>query len=270
MLKLKGRYLNLKIFRFRDKENRCILVFRDLTKEKELEDKLRISEKLSAIGTMAGAIAHEINNPLTAVVGYIALLLNMENNDSKKEYLREAMDSVKRIEKIVKDILAFARTFEIKQETVNLENLIDNILKSPSIKGSKRVRIIKKLGGVGNTTLDMRLIESVIANIINNAIEAIESSNKGDTIEISTWRENNFINISISDNGPGIPSDVLPMIFDPFFTTKEVGKGTGLGLSIAHNIVRAHDGEITVKSKEGEGATFIISIKERRKDVEHP
>ncbi len=270
MLKLKGRYLNLKIFRFRDKENRCILVFRDLTKEKELEDRLRISEKLSAIGTMAGAIAHEINNPLTAVVGYIALLLNMENDELKKEHLREAMDSAKRIEKIVKDILAFARTSEIKQETVNFENLIDNILKSPSLKCSKRVRIIKKLGGVGNITLDMRLIESVVTNIINNAIEAIEGSNKGDTIEIRTWRENTFINISISDNGPGIPSDILPRIFDPFFTTKEVGKGTGLGLSIAHNMVRAHDGEITVKSKEGEGTTFIISIKERRKDVEHP
>ncbi|WP_333654964.1 sensor histidine kinase [Dissulfurispira sp.] len=109
-------------------------------------------------------------------------------------------------------------------------------------------------------SLDKSQMERVLLNLVTNSIHALRDSKRGDRILLKVYKENNSVVIEVSDNGPGIPGNVIQKIFEPFFTTKGFGKGTGLGLSICYNIVRAHGGNISVKSKEGEGTTFMIEL----------
>lgn len=257
ILRLKNRWFDLRIYPSVQRE-RCILAFRDITEERELQEKLARLERLASIGTMAGGIAHEINNPLTPVVGYSEILLQMETDEKKKDYLKQIHLSGKRIQNIVRDLLIFGRKKELRYEKVMLEDLIEEVF--DEYRGVKDIKINKDFRGAGLVNIDRGLFGLVLNNIINNAIDAIRDSGKGDTIELRTFRQNDTVKLEISDNGPGIPEEILPRIFDPFFTTKEVGKGSGLGLSIAHNVVTALKGDISVRSGPQEGTTFIISL----------
>ncbi len=255
-LRLKDRWLDLRTYLLH--ENKCIMILRDITEEKEQAERLKIAERLISLGTMAGGIAHEINNPLTAVVGYSELLFGQEADERKKKFLSEILEASRRIQRIVSDLLAFGRRGELRLEEVVIEDFIEHVLRD--YEGLTDIRIMKDFHDAGLVRIDKGLFELVIKNLINNAIQAIRDSGKGDRIEIRTSRDNNIIKIEVSDNGPGIPEGVLSRIFDPFFTTKEVGKGSGLGLSIAHNIIIAHRGDISVRTEEGRGTTFTIKL----------
>lgn len=260
-VELKGRILSFRVYPFCEVGKRCIIVLRDITKEKDLEEKLKRAEKLASLGIMAGGIAHEINNPLSPIIGYSEVLYELEKDETKREYIRQITSAASRIENIVKDLLFFAREQSLKVTQNNLDEFIEDIIKTlGDTRPAMDVRIIKNLQYTGPVNIDRGLFEIALLNLLKNAVQAIEESKMGDSIRISSFKENGLVRIEVSDNGPGIPKDLLTRVFDPFITTKEVGKGTGLGLSITHQIITAHKGDIKVHSKEGEGTTFTIRI----------
>ncbi len=245
-------------------EKRYILVLRDITQERDLQERLNRAEKLASLGLMSGGVAHEINNPLSPIIGYTELLYMEETDQKKKDLMKIILSSAERIHKIVMDLLLFAKERSIKPSLVRIDETIENSIRALKETYSlKDIKIVKKLDCSDTVNIDPSLFEIAIQNILKNAAQAIEESGKGDTIEVRTAKEKGLVRIEISDNGPGIPRDLLPHIFDPFFTTKKVGSGTGLGLSIVYSIIKAHYGDITVQSREGEGTTFIITIPER-------
>lgn len=260
-VEIKDRLLSLKVYPLNEMGKRCIIVLRDITKEMELEEKLKRAEKLATLGLMAGGVAHEVNNPLSPIIGYSEVLYDLEEDEKKREYLRQIIAAAERIRNIVNDLLSFAREHSLKMARVRLDECIDGVIKTlEGIRPLGGVRIIKDLEYVEEVNIDRGLFEIALLNILKNAIQAIEESKQGDSIRISATREDSVVRIEISDNGPGIPEKLVPYIFDPFFSTKEFGKGTGLGLSITHRIITAHKGEITVRSKRGEGTTFSIRL----------
>lgn len=260
-VQIKDKRFSLRLYPLGEAGRRCIIVLRDITKELELEDKVKRAERLSALGLLSAGIAHEINNPLSPIIGYSEILYELEKDDQKRGYIKQIISAAQRIEGIVKDMLFFAKEQSLKITSEKITEVIDGVI--DALKGFKSLRdieIIKEFNYTGTVNLDKALFEIALLNILKNAVQAIEEAKKGDTVRIATFKEDNLIKITVSDNGPGIPEKILPHIFDPFFTTKEVKKGTGLGLSMTHRIIIAHKGDISVLSAEGEGTTFTITI----------
>lgn len=258
-VEIKGRLFSLRLYPLSKAGKRCIIVLRDITRESELEGELKRAERLATLGIMAGGVAHEINNPLCPIVGYSEVLYELERDGQKKEYLRHIITAAQRIERIVKDLLFFAREQSLKIMDERIEDVIDGAIQNLNWPIGD-IEIIRELNYAGTVHVDRGLFEIALLNILKNAVQAIREAKKGNQIRIITARQNSIISIMISDNGPGIPKEFMPHIFDPFFTTKDAGKGTGLGLSIAHRIITAHRGDIKVRSIEGEGTTFTITI----------
>lgn len=258
IVEIKNRLFDLRTYSTTDSSG-CIVILRDITEQKKAEERLKIAEKLTSLGIMAGGIAHEINNPLTSVIGFSELLLMNETDEKKKYYLNLISNSGQKIERIIKDLRIFKDLSELKTEDVDIEEFLKNIVEDfRKIAGN--IMIIEDFSKAGVIKINRGLFEIAINNLIKNAIEAINDSHIGNIIKIKTLRENGFVKIEISDNGPGIPKDVLSHIFEPFYTTKDVGKGMGLGLAIVYHIIKRHNSEISVKSSIGEGSIFEIKI----------
>lgn len=234
----------------------------------ELSAQLVQRDKLAALGKMAAGIAHEINNPL-AVIGEKAgwmqdLLADEEFQDSQnyKEYAAAIVkieEHVDRARKITHNMLGFARRMEPRLDDVEINQVLDQTIEILSnharINGIDiRRHFSDRLPVIAS---DQSQLQQVFMNLINNAIDAIASNG---TIDISTRKENGYIDIGIHDDGPGIPKAIQKKIFDPFFTTKHAGKGTGLGLSISYSIIEKMGGRISVDSHEGQGTTFVVSL----------
>lgn len=258
IIKISDRWFDLRTYSMTDLSG-SIVILRDITEQKETEERLKTTERLSSLGIMAGGIAHEINNPLTSVIGFTELLLMHETDERKKNYLTLILSSGNKIENIIKDLRIFKDLSDLKLEDIFIEDFLDRIIKDIEIE-AKGIRIIKVFSGVGSAKINRGLFEIAINNLIKNALQAINDSGKGDKIEVRTLKEDGILKIEISDNGPGIPDEILPHIFEPFFTTKDVGKGMGLGLSIVYEIIKKHGGDISVKSIEGKETTFQIKL----------
>jgi two-component system, NtrC family, sensor kinase len=227
------------------------------------------SSKMAALGKMAAGIAHEINNPLAVIgekAGWMKDLLGMEDVAGSENF-QELMDAVNKIEyhvvrakTVTHRLLGFARRMEPMAERINVNEILDESIEF--LKNEARYRSIEIQSNYAPdlplTTTDQAQLQQVFLNIINNGIDAI--GKEGQIIINTRTTKNNEISIEISDNGPGIPKDVLQKIFDPFFTTKEVGKGTGLGLSISYSIIEKLGGRIMVASEAGQGTTFTIYL----------
>jgi two-component system NtrC family sensor kinase len=227
------------------------------------------SSKMAALGKMAAGIAHEINNPLAVIgekAGWMKDLLGMEDL-AQSENFQELSDAVNKIEyhvvrakTVTHRLLGFARRMEPMVEGVNINEILDESIEF--LKNEARYRNIEIQANYAPdlplTTSDQAQLQQVFLNIINNGIDAI--GKEGQIIINTRTTKNNEICIEISDNGPGIPKEVLQKIFDPFFTTKEVGKGTGLGLSISYSIIEKLGGRIMVASETGKGTTFTIYL----------
>lgn len=220
------------------------------------------SEKLSGIGEFVAGVAHELNNPLTSVMGFSELLAQADTNPQHKRHLEMIHKSAQRCQKIVKALLSFARRHKPERKAVCLNGLVEAALEILHYQ-------LRTSGIEVTTTLDPSLpqamvdahqIQQVFLNIINNARQAIEAHAPHGWIKIATCVRGDQVRVSIQDSGPGIPPESLSKIFDPFFTTKEVGQGTGLGLSLCYGIIKEHGGTITPRSRPGEGATFIIEL----------
>ena len=220
------------------------------------------SEKLSAVGEFVAGVAHELNNPLTAVMGFSELLKDADVDIKHRRHLDIIFKSAQRCQKIVQSLLSFARRQKPERKPVSVNQLIAEVLEIVSYPlRTSNITVVTRLEPDLPVVLaDAHQIQQVCMNIINNARQAIEAHQTEGEIKIATETGGAGIRIIIQDNGPGIPEKNLRSIFDPFFTTKEVGKGTGLGLSLCYGLIKEHGGNITPLSRPGEGATFIIEL----------
>ena len=262
-----------------------------IEERKRVESQLVQNAKMASLGELVAGIAHEINNPL----GFIHANLGNLKKFSKKmfglietydqvdipeetkeefekrkkevnyDYLRSRMPEMiersavgaDRMKKIIQDLKSFSRLDAAEFAEADINGAIETTLNIMFHEYKNRIEVKKEFGNLPVIECYIARLNQVFMNLLVNACHAIED--KGE-IRIKTGIEDETIKIEISDTGKGIPGDVTDKIFDPFFTTKPVGKGTGLGLSISHGIVKQHKGEISVKSKVGEGTTFSIKI----------
>lgn len=246
-----------------------VIVLQDMTESYNTQEQLYLASRMASIGELASGIAHEINNPLTSIVGFTQLMLMEETNEEFRKNLQKIYDESIRTKNIVKNLLGFARNNKGKRELSDINFLIKSVIKlfgkQPELNN---IRVILNLWKDSLLAIvDPGQIQQVFLNIIQNAIDAITLSHKGDLIKIKSYENDGFIFVEIEDNGPGIPREIQKKIFNPFFTTKEVGQGTGLGLSISHKIIQSHGGSISVKSQINKGAIFIIKLPEFKNHV---
>jgi len=237
-----------------------VVVMTDVTDAATLQSKLMHAEKMAAVGQLVSGVAHEVNNPLTAILGFADLLLeNTELPESARKDLRVILQEAQRTKLIVQNLLSFARQMPPQRKPVQLNAILRRTVQLRAYDfHSHGVEVIEHLDPELPYVIgDSHQLQQVFLNIINNAYDAVREIGRPARIEIMTARQGGFVEVSFRDNGHGIASP--DRIFDPFFTTKEVGKGTGLGLSICYGIVREHGGEIVCQNNAGtEGATFIV------------
>ncbi|HTU33142.1 MAG TPA: ATP-binding protein [Candidatus Acidoferrum sp.] len=239
-----------------------VVVMTDVTDAADLQAKLMQTEKMAALGQLVSGVAHEVNNPLTAIVGFTDLLLeNPAVPEAAKEELRVILEQAQRTRVIVHDLLSFARQTPPRREPLHVNAVVRQTLKLRAYDFSNHgVEVIERYEEDLPVVLgDPHQLQQVFLNIVNNAYDAVRETTKPGKIEIVTARHNGGLEITFRDNGPGISRP--DRIFDPFFTTKEVGKGTGLGLSICYGIIRSHQGEIFANNNVGGvGCTFVIHL----------
>lgn len=237
-------------------------VIRDITERKRVEQRVQEASRLAAIGELAAGVAHEINNPLTSVIGFSQMVLEADPPSDIKEDLQIVYSQAQRAAKVVKNLLLFGRKTGPNKEAMELNSIIQRSieLKLHEFKLCN-VRVQCELDQeLPDTLLDEHQMIQVFFNLLTNAQDAFESQWEGGLITVKTTQARGMIRVTVSDDGPGIPPENLNKIFDPFFTTKEVGRGTGLGLSICHGILKEHGGEIWAESVEGQGATICFEI----------
>lgn len=239
---------------------------RDRMQREESEFKLVQSEKQAMVGRLAAGVAHEINNPLTAVLTFTHLLLRRKDlDDQVMSDLQSIAEQTDRVRRIVKGLLDFSRQSRIEPEAVDINHLVGkavHLLENQAmVKGLELT--IDLDDEIPLVTADRNQMQSVLVNLIINAMDATES---GGAISVSTRLLAGGadrvpgVEIRVKDNGCGIPPEYIDRLFDPFFTTKQVGKGTGLGLAVSAGVIQKHGGEIKVKTQVGRGSEFIIHL----------
>ena len=236
----------------------------DITEEQRLQEQLIQSEKLAGIGYLASGVAHEINNPLSGIIGMAEAAQDEENIPTIKTYLGDILNCSQRISEIVKGLRSYCRVAkEGDQALIDVNEALDNSLKMVRMgfKGGE-VKVIKRLQPIQKVEANSGEIQQVFINLITNAFQAING--KEGKITLSTRTLKDFVEVKVSDNGIGIPQKYLGKIFDAFFTTKKIGEGTGLGLNVVYRIVTKYGGTVDVDSKEGAGATFTVRLPMRR------
>jgi nitrogen fixation negative regulator NifL len=239
-----------------------LLTFIDISRDREEEEKLYLTDRLASIGEMAAGLAHELNNPLTGILALSQLLVESDISGEYKEDLQSIYGEAKRAASIVKNVLVFARnnTYENGQASVN-EVVRDVLRLREHEEKVSNIQVVTNLEDkLPDITIDRYQLQQVFLNIILNAEAAIKDTNRPGILTVTTERANDHVNIMFKDNGCGIKKHIMPRIFDPFFTTKEIGKGTGLGLSICYSIVVKHGGKISVRSQVNKGSTFTIKV----------
>ena len=229
---------------------------------KEMECHILESNRLASIGKLAAGMAHEINNPLTTVLGLSQLLMAKRVPEEVSEDLRIISSEAEHAARIVKNLLLFARKTEPEMRYLDVGTVLRRAqeLKTSDFK-AKNITIINEIPpDLPGTMVDEQQLIQVFINILTNAEQACLESHGCGQLNIKAESSPEWIKISISDDGPGITPENLDVIFEPFYSTKEVGKGTGLGLSICCGTVRQHGGDLWVKSEPGNGSTFYIQI----------
>ncbi|MEW6108886.1 MAG: DUF3365 domain-containing protein [Nitrospirota bacterium] len=233
---------------------------KDITDKKQMDEQMRRTEKLAAVGQLSAGIAHEINNPLGGIrLCFNNLITTEMDTETKRMHIDVINSGLARIQDIIKQLLEFSKTSSLSISIVSLNNLIENVLKlTDYLVSKKNVSVIRNFSSdIPDIMIDHNKMEQVFLNIILNAIQAMDGG-RGE-LTIRTSRENGYCEASFTDTGTGIPDNVLQHIFDPFFTTKPVGEGTGLGLSVSKSIVEQHNGRITVETSE-KGTTFTVKL----------
>jgi len=227
-----------------------------------VQERLLQSEKMSSVGQLVSGVAHELNNPLTGIMGFAQLLLLRDLEESARGQVETIYAEAERASKIVSNLLTFARRRKAHKEPVNLNTLIERVLELR--KYDLRVRNIEVDlhldPELPETMADANQMQQVFLNVIINAEQAMRSESESGRLEVRTSGSGGVVTISMRDSGAGMPADTLRRIFDPFFTTKDAGDGTGLGLTISYGIIEEHGGRIWAESREGSGTTFFIEL----------
>ncbi|MGD0060174.1 MAG: ATP-binding protein [Verrucomicrobiia bacterium] len=235
----------------------------DVSERKKVGEQLRRAEKLSALGQLIAGVAHELNNPLSVVIGYSEILAERSGLD------KETIDDIQRIHhesarasRIVRDLLTFARPSEPQKKVVNLNHLIASVLETQKVNlQAAGIQLEQRFASnLPATMADPNQIEQVLVNLIGNAIHVLNGRPNPRVLTIRTEEHGNHIQVILADNGPGISQDIIGQIFDPFFTTKPLGKGTGLGLTISNTIIQEHRGRILVENQPAGGAKFTVEL----------
>ncbi len=226
------------------------------------QEQLVQSEKLSAVGQFVAGVAHELNNPLTAVVGFSELLQSMPGDAKTHEHLDRIAKSAHRCHKIVHSLLSFARQHPPERKLVDVHVVIDEVLEIMAYDlRTSNVTVKREFSTELPPVLaDAHQLQQVFVNILGNARQAMDAFQREGRIAVRTRAIGGMVTIEFQDNGPGIKPEHLARIFDPFFTTKPVGKGTGLGLSLCYGLIQEHGGKISARSEPGQGATFAIEL----------
>ena len=227
-----------------------------------LEKRAQLATRLSIVGEMASGILHEMNNPLTSVIGFSEMLAQRELPEDVKKYTRIINNEGKRVADIASRMLVFARPQKPKRVYADINQIIETTLRLQAYEmESANIKVTTRLDpDLPWTLADPGQMQQVFLNIILNARTEMKLAHGRGKLLIKTRVIDNTIQISFKDNGSGITKENLDKIFDPFFTTREPGKGTGLGLSICHEIITNHKGQIYARSKLRKGATFIVEL----------
>jgi C4-dicarboxylate-specific signal transduction histidine kinase len=234
---------------------------RERTRElKEAQESLIQSGKMAAVGQLAAGIAHELNNPLTGILGYSQLLVRETREDVRTRGLERMREEATRCSKIIENLLSFSRQYRPSKQYESINGILARVMRLREYQLKVNgIEVKKKIqNDLPDTMIDPYQIEQVFMNIVNNAEQALDGWSGEKKISIVTERTGDLIRVTISDTGPGIDSDTAGKVFDPFFTTREVGRGAGLGLSISYGIIDRHGGNLYLK--DGPGATFVIEI----------
>jgi PAS domain S-box-containing protein len=250
------------IFNEKGEVTGTVIVTRDVTKQKRIEEQLMLTDRLASIGELSSGIAHELNNPLTSVIGFSQLLMEGDIPANIREDLGTVYSEAQRAASIVKNLLTFARKHAPVKQLCQINSIIEDVLRLRAYEQRvNNIEIINHMAtGLPGIMIDHFQMQQVFLNIIVNAEFAMLEAHRKGKMTITTEKIDDIVRISFADDGPGISEENMKRIFDPFFTTKEVGKGTGLGLSICHGIVTEHGGKIYVKSEKGLGADFIVEL----------
>jgi len=236
--------------------------YRDYSFDRDLPARLLQTDKLAAMGQMVAGIAHELNNPLTTIMGYGHLLLERQLDAKALAEAHRICQEAERAARVVRSLLMLARESKLERTLTHLNEIVERTLRLCSYD-------LQRSGITAELDLDPQLpptlanpvqLQQVMLNLLVNSQQAISESGRPGRIVLRTRHGMGRVFLHIEDNGPGIPPDLQERIFDPFFTTKPVGVGTGLGLSIVTGILRQHGGEIQVASMPGAGTNFTVSL----------
>jgi two-component system, NtrC family, sensor kinase len=251
-----SRQLATTIEKVRLYEETC-RAYEDLRKTQE---QLLQSEKMSAVGQLIAGVAHELNNPLTAILGYAQLLETEGLNERARDYVTKLFKQAQRTHRVVQNLLSFARQRKPQRDEVDIRNVLEETLalRDYDLK-SNNIGVERDIQSEPAMVIaDPHQIEQVFLNIINNAVDAILENGGTGKLRIRVFTQNGQVCTSFSDDGAGIKEP--KRIFDPFYTTKGVGKGTGLGLSICYGIVKEHGGDITANNNPEGGALIEVRL----------
>ena len=256
-----GRDLTVTVAPLTEPAGSLLLIGRDVTEQNQATAMLQQTDKLSSIGEIVAGVAHELNNPLSGVLGFSQLLAQKDAEGKFRRDIERIVDCAGRCQKIVQNLLSFARPGNPEKKPVGLNGILEKTLDllEPALHADS-IDVVKELmPSLPYVMADFHQVQQVLTNLINNAHQAMNAERSGGRLTLRTMvREDRRVCVEVGDNGPGIPAEVLPKIFDPFFSTKKQGRGTGLGLSVSFGIVRDHGGEIFVESHAGSGTTFSV------------
>jgi two-component system NtrC family sensor kinase len=239
-----------------------IISVRDVTTEKKLEQQIIQTERLAAMGQMIGGFAHELNNPLTAILGNAQLLEERETDETARKRLETLNQEARKAAEIVKNLQFFARPPAPGRNPVDLNELVQRTvtLQAYPLRKSNITVDFAQEPGLPKVLADGNQLMQVFLNLLLNAEQAIRENREKGSIRVRAGRNTESVWVVFQDDGPGIAPENLPHIFDPFFTTRRPGRGTGLGLSICKTVLREHSGNIEAANAPGGGAIFTITL----------
>jgi len=239
-----------------------IVSVRDITIERKLEQQIVESERLAAMGAMIGGVAHELNNPLTSILGVSELLQDTETNETSRKQLVMLQQQARRAAEIVQNLTYFSRPPAPGKSRINLVDVVERTLNLHAYslrKNNITVDFVKE-AGVPYALGDPHQLMQVFLNLIVNAEQAIREARDRGTLRIRLGKGDKTVWVSFHDDGSGIPKENLPSIFDPFYTTKRPGRGTGLGLSICKSVMKEHNGTVEAANASEGGAVFTVTL----------
>lgn len=265
-----------------------ISIIRDVGEQRRIQSQLFLADRLATVGTLAVGVAHEVNNPLSWVMGNLGLLADEFDNQVRmreqpghdpvavaasrarvRELLGRAQEGTERVRRIVRDLGRFARSDDGERQAVDLHALLDSTLEIADVQIRHRARVTRDYKATGFVRGSEARLGQVFLNLLVNAGQAIEpGAPRQNRVAVETHDlDDGRIEITVSDTGCGMTEAVRERIFEPFYTTKPAGEGTGIGLAISHSIVAAADGEILVESEPGEGTQFRVRLQRADDDV---